>query len=164
MLNEYGEEIYLDLKQHWGFDLASFFGGEVFSSCKLIVSMIRNLPEGSRYVTARNKDVDALPEGEDIKLTADETRQLDAQIWTFDRQLQAMVINSINSNTVMTGGPWKDDSPPKFPVAGPIDWDPERKRKLAAKEKVETGNWDNWDVAKALGIPEAMFYTPPKSE
>jgi len=105
-----------------------------------------------------------MPEGEDVKLTAEETRFLDAQLWTFDRQLQAMVINAVNTNTAMTGGPWKDDKPPQFPVAGPIDWDPERKRKLAAKEKVETGNWDNWDIARKLGIPEAMVYRPPKSE
>lgn len=111
--------------------------------------MIRNLPEGSRYVAVRAQDVDQLPE--DIKLSSSEQRRIDAATWTFDRQLLAMVINSVNTNTVITGGPWKGEGP-KFPPTGPTAWDPDKVRRLNAREKVETGDWNNWDVARALGL------------
>lgn len=142
----------MDLKQYWGFDLASYLGGEVFSSSRIIFSMIRNLPEGSRYVAVRAHDVDQMPE--DIKLSSSEQRRIDAITWTFDRRLQAMIVNSINANTVMTGGPWQKGKEPKFPPLGPMDWDPDKKRKLDARERVESGNWTNWDVARALGLTD----------
>lgn len=111
--------------------------------------MIRNLPEGSRYVAVRAHDVDTMPE--DIKLSASEQKRIDATTWTFDRRLLAMITNAVNSNTAMTGGPWKGD-PPKFPIIGPMEWDADKMRKLDARERVETGNWSNWDVARALGL------------
>lgn len=154
LLDEYGEELYLDLKQYWGFDLASFLGGEVFSSFKLIFSMIRGLPEGSRYVAVRAGDVDQMKQ--DIKITTSEQRQLDSRTWSFDRQLTAMAVNAININTVLTGGPWKDNKPPEFAVVGPTSWDPKRTHQMKQREKYESGNWDLWDVARALGIKEAM--------
>lgn len=161
MLDEYGEELYLDLKEYWGFDLASYLGGEVFSSLGLIHSMIRSLPEGSRYVAVRSGDVDAM--SEDIKLTVSEQRQLDAQLWNFDRKLIAMAINAIGTNTILTGGPWKDNKPPEFPTVGPIEWDPKRMHQIKQREKYETGNWDLWDVARALGVKEAMvIHTNPE--
>lgn len=116
--------------------------------------MIRDLPEGSRYVAVRAHDVDQM--SEDIKLTTAEERRLDARLWTFDRKLLAMQINAVNNNTAITGGPWKGDKGPEFAIVGPAEWDPKRMQKLKAREKYETGNWDLWDVARAMGIPEAM--------
>lgn len=116
--------------------------------------MIRNLPEGSRYVAIRSLDVDQMEQ--DIKLTAPEKRRIDARLWDFDRRLQATLINAINTNTALTGGPWKDNKPPDFSIVGPIEWDPKRAQKLKGQEKYETGNWDLWDVARALGVSEAM--------
>lgn len=161
-MDEYGDELYLDLKQFWGFDLASFLGGEVLSSCRLIFTMIRGLPEGSRYAALRAKDVDA--GGKDIKLTAEEERFLDAQTWTFDRRLWAMITNAINQNTIATGGPWKDGKAPEFQIVGPVSWDPKRKKRLDAKERVESGNWDNWDVARALGWAPMMAAITPQDD
>lgn len=111
--------------------------------------MIRNLPEGSRYVAVRASDVDEMPT--DIEMSAEEQRRIDAQIWNFDRKLQAMIVNAVNTNTALTGK-WKKGKTPEFPIAGPIEWDEKRLRQLKAKEKVDKNDWNNWDVARALGL------------
>jgi hypothetical protein len=148
LLDEYGEELYLDLKEFWGLDLAAFIGGEVLSSCRLIFSMIRNLPEGSRYTAVRAADVDE--KQEDIELSLREQQILDARIWNFDRRLWAMQINAVNTNTTALGH-WQKGKEPKFPIIGPMDWDPARKKRAEIHEKVQKGEWTNWDIMRALG-------------
>lgn len=149
MLDEYGEELFLDLKEYWGLDLIAFLGGEVLSSVPVIIAFIRNLPEGSRYVSIRAADLDTAEK--DIELTPREIRITDARAWTLDRRLMAMITNAVNQNTSALGH-WQKGKEPQFPVVGPTSWDPKRMKRLEVKEQITNGQWSNWDVLAAMGM------------
>jgi len=143
LLDLYGEEIFLDLKEFWDFDLVSFFAGEVFSSITLIFSMIHNLPEGSRYVAARQTDADD-EEKADIEVDPRAEALMDNRVWTIDRRLMAMAINAIYSQVTVSGH-WGDSGPPEFPVIGPSEWRVEESKPEELK--------DNFDVLRKMGWP-----------
>jgi hypothetical protein len=108
----------------------------------LIFAMMRQLPEGSRYVaimSAPMDDDEARPEPEiDPKTEA----AMQRRHWTSDRKLMAMLINATRDLTLVTGH-WEKGKEPKFPVIGPPEWRGED----PAKKKPATTN----DVLKALG-------------
>jgi hypothetical protein len=148
LIEEYGEEILLDLLEFWNFDLVGFIAGEVFSSIRVISSMIRNLPEGSRFLSA--VAVDHPGASEDLPEPDPRIEAInDRRIWTLDRRLAAMAINAANTHTALSVQ-WKD-KPPDFPVIGPAEWQgPSEKAK--APEPVYT---DNFDFFRQMGWPSA---------
>jgi hypothetical protein len=149
LIEEYGEEIYLDLKEFWGFDLVGFIAGEVFSSIRVISSMIRNLPEGSRFLAAIAVDRPEL--SEDNPETDPRTEAInDRRAWTLDRRLAAMAVNAVNTHTSVSVQ-WKG-KPPEFPTIGPADWQSptDRSRAQAKPEPVYT---DNFDFFRKIGAP-----------
>lgn len=121
LLDEYGEEIWLDLKLTYGFDLVSFLAGGVAGSPRLILSMIRNLPEGTRYVSAL---ASAREESGEYELNESEQDSQPDPIaehmtWTSDRVLMAQLINSVNM-LVRYSIQW--ENPPNIPLVGPAAW------------------------------------------
>ncbi|MGZ5997045.1 MAG: hypothetical protein ACXWN0_15385, partial [Isosphaeraceae bacterium] len=129
------------------FDLVGFIAGEVFSSIRLISSMIRNLPEGSRFLAAvaiDHPDKFGDDQESDPRLEAINDRRL----WTLDRRLAAMAVNATNTQTAVVVQ-WRD-GPPDFPTIGPAEWqDPQAS---PAKEPVYT---DNFDFFRKMGWPSA---------
>ena len=106
--------------------------------------MIRNLPEGSRYVAAVT--VDRADEQEsDIEPDPRMEALMDNRVWTIDRRLKAMQINAIYSQ-VAVSGTWGKDGPPDFPVVGPSVW-----RDASPKKSKELK--DNFDVLRKMGWP-----------
>ena len=121
MLDEWGEELWLDLKHTYGFDLVSFLAGGVAGSPRLILAMIRNLPEGTRYVAAL---ASAREESGEYELTeSEQVSQPDPieehMTWTNDRVLMAQLINSVNM-LVRYSIQW--EKPPQIPLVGPAAW------------------------------------------
>jgi hypothetical protein len=148
LIEEYGEEILLDLREYWDFDLVGYIAGEVFSSIRIISSLIRNLPEGSRFLAAVAVDRPEIsgdgPEP-DPRIEAINDRRT----WTLDRRLQAMAVNAVNTHTALSIQ-WKD-KPPDFPVIGPAEWQPNDRSGASAKpEPVYT---DNFDFFRKMGWP-----------
>lgn len=106
--------------------------------------MIRNLPEGSRFVSAatvdRTDDDDAMTPPMDPRIEA----LMDQRTWTIDRRLQAMAINAIYTQIAASGN-WGKDGPPAFPTIGPLEWRAESKESKEPK--------DNFDVLRKMGWP-----------
>ncbi|HAP90778.1 MAG TPA: hypothetical protein DCR15_14055 [Arthrobacter bacterium] len=148
LIDEYGEEIYLDLKEFWGLDLVSFIAGEVFSSITIIFAMLRNLPEGSRYYAAVTVDREENPPEVTDKPKPDPRMEaiMDHRVWTLDRRLVAMEINAINLNTAISGT-WGPDGPPKFEQIGPSAWTE------GAIKPAEQEYEDNFDFFRKNGFP-----------
>jgi len=102
--------------------------------------MIRNLPEGSRYVAARVADASD-EELDDVEVDPRAEAVMDRRIWTMDRRLMAMAINAIYSQVTVSGH-WGTDGPPDFPTIGPAEWREETK---------EPELKDNFDVLRKMG-------------
>jgi hypothetical protein len=82
--------------------------------------MLRNLPEGSRYVaaiTSAPEVADAPPS--DIPAEANPAQEL--RMWTQDRMLMAQLINSVNT-LVRHSIQWEQGKAPKLPLVGPSAW------------------------------------------
>jgi hypothetical protein len=111
----------------------------------LIFVMIRNLPEGSRFVAAMEVDRDK-ENDDDTPLTDPRTEAvMDKRVWTLDRRLNAMQINAIYSHIAVSGN-WGKAGPPDFGIIGPADW----RDAGSAKSKEPK---DNFDVLKRMGWP-----------
>jgi len=133
----------MDLKEYWNFDLVSYIAGEVFSSITLILAMIRNLPEGSRFAAAMA--IDHAPDSDAPRLTDPRTEAvMEERVWTLDRRLKAMQINAIYSQIAVSGN-WGKDGPPEMPTVGPAEWREESKESKDPK--------DNFDVLRKMGWP-----------
>lgn len=110
----------------------------------MVSSLIRNLPEGSRFRAAVAYDRPA--ESEDLPESDPRAESIaDRRSWTLARRLQAMEINAINMNTAATGN-WKN-GPPDFPTIGPADWQGPQAAKSEPVYK------DNFDLFKKMGWP-----------
>lgn len=121
MIDDHGEEIWLDLKLTYGFDLVDFLAGGVASSPRLILSMIHNLPEGSRYVAAITAEREEsgmydVQESEEPSPVDPITEHL---TWTTDRVLMAQLINAVNM-LVRYSIQW--EKPLDLPLVGPEKW------------------------------------------
>ena len=101
-LDAYGEEIWLDLKQYWGFDLIEFIGGRCYGTVSQIFAMMRNLPEGSRYVAIMSApmDDDKAPKPQ---IDPETEAAYERRFWTQDRRLSAQLINAVRDLTLVTG-------------------------------------------------------------
>lgn len=104
--------------------------------------MIRNLPEGSRFVASMEVDRDKTDEP--LLLDPRIEAVMDRRVWTLDRRLNAMQINAIYSQIAVSGH-WGKDGPPDFTTVGPMDWRAESKQSKEPK--------DNFDVLKRMGWP-----------
>jgi hypothetical protein len=111
----------------------------------IILAMLRNLPEGSRFTAAMA--VDRAEESDDAGdfFDADPRREAvaDHRTWTLDRRLQATQINATYS-LIRVSAEWGKEGPPDFPVIGPASWQPEKKSS-------EPENL--FDVLKQMGWP-----------
>ena len=104
--------------------------------------MLRNLPEGSRYVAIMSAPMD-----DDVvrpELDPEKEAAYVRRFWTQDRKLMAQQVNAIRDLTLVTGN-WKKGEQPKFPIIGPPEWRGETATKKAAEPVT------NFDVLKALG-------------
>lgn len=104
--------------------------------------MLRNLPEGSRFVAAQI--VDHENDDADPELDPRTEALADSRTWTLDRRLQAMAINAIYTQIAVSGH-WGKDGPPSFPTIGPQEW---RAESTQSKEPK-----DNFDVLRKMGWP-----------
>lgn len=104
--------------------------------------MIRNLPEGSRFVAAMEVDRDKTDEP--LLLDPRIEAVMDKRVWTLDRRLNAMQINAIYSHIAVSGN-WGKAGPPDFTTVGPMDWRAESKQSKEPK--------DNFDVLRKMGWP-----------
>lgn len=89
------------------------------SSPRLILSLIRHLPEGSIYAAT----LQSAP-AEDVATEeppAEPDPAYEAQLWTTDRMLQAQLINSVNM-LIRHSIDWKDGKAPELPIIGPAKW------------------------------------------
>ena len=110
----------MDLIEYFDFSLVDFIRGDVASSPRLVLTMLRHLPEGSRYVaaiTSAPEVADATPQ--EIPEEADPALEL--RTWTQDRQLMAQLINSVNV-LVRHSINWEQGKAPKLPLVGPSSW------------------------------------------
>lgn len=126
MLDDHGEEIYTDLMLHYRFNLADALAGITACSSSLVLAMIRNLPEGSRYVAIMSAPDDSdEPQEEKPPLDPAVEAVLDRMTWTEDRRLLAQILNQLNV-LIRVSGTWKDGKGPEFPIIGPAEWREEK--------------------------------------
>lgn len=108
----------MDLLKHFNFDLVGFLRGDVASSPRLILTLIRHLPEGSNYVAIlQSAPVDDAPAEPPTEVDP----VMESQMWTQDRLLMAQLINSVNM-LVRHSIQWQDGKAPEFPLIGPGSW------------------------------------------
>lgn len=93
--------------------------GDVASSPRLILNLIRHLPEGSQYVSILQSAPGEDREPSDTPAEIDPLHE--AQMWNTDRMLQAQLINSVNM-LVRYSIQWQDGKAPQLPIVGPAAW------------------------------------------
>lgn len=128
LLDEYGEEIYVDLLEYHQLNIVDFVRGDVALTPRLILTLLRHLPEGARYTAA----IASAPEAAAVTAKRDTPEQpdpaLELRTWTQDRMLMAQLINSVNAlvrHTIQ----WEQGKAPKIPLVGPSTWRGEGKTK-----------------------------------
>jgi hypothetical protein len=106
-----------------------FLRGDVATTPRLILAMLRNLPEGSRYVAA----ISSAPEVADAPPSdtpAEDDPSAELRVWTQDRMLMAQLINSVNV-LVRYSINWEQGKAPKLPLVGPSSWSGDKGNKPA---------------------------------
>lgn len=124
-MDSYGAEIVADLLEAYGFDFQAWLRGEVNASPRYVLSLIGQLPEGSRYGLRYHFDHrEELAEvAKESSKDAEYDSWMDSQYWNGDRILWAQAINAIRELTMVAGaGKWKKGKEPKYPVVGPAEW------------------------------------------
>lgn len=104
----------------YGFNLAGYMSGDVAGSPRLILSLIRHLPEGSHYV-AILQSAAPVEDGPANDKPTEVDPVLENQTWTTDRMLIAQLINSVNM-LVRHSIQWQKDQAPNLPIIGPSAW------------------------------------------
>lgn len=119
---------------HYSLDLVAFLRGDVATTPRLILTMIRHLPEGSNYVAA----LQSAPVEEMAQLLGKEPEEpeidpvQESKLWITDRLLMAQLINSVNM-LVRYSINWGDGKAPELPVVGPAKWRNEGPEKTQSK-------------------------------
>lgn len=88
-------------------------------SPRLILSLIRHLPEGSHYVAILQSA--PAEDGATNDKPTEVDPVLDSQTWTTDRMLIAQLVNSVNM-LVRHSIQWKEGQAPNLPIIGPSAW------------------------------------------
>ena len=97
-----------------------FLRGDVAGSPRLILTLIRHLPEGSNYVAIlQSAPVEELPTKPEEPAPIDPV--MESQMWTQDRVMMAQLINSVNM-LVRHSIQWQDGKAPQLPLVGPSSW------------------------------------------
>lgn len=100
----------------------AFLRGDVASSPRLILTMIRHLPEGSNYVAAlQSAPVEELQELLQTDVPDEIDQVQEHKTWTMDKLLMAQLINSVNM-LVRHSIQWQDGKAPDLPLIGPAAW------------------------------------------
>lgn len=136
LLDTYGEELFIDLKREYSLDLGEFIRGEVATSPRFLLTMIKHLPEGTNFVAAHAAQVAKDPEynsqnSQDAPAPVDPVQEF--KQWTEDRRLMAQLINSVNL-LVRHSVQWQ--KPPNIPLVGPSSWRGEGESKPAKAQSV----------------------------
>ena len=114
--------MFTDLREHWDLDLVAFLRGEVASSPRLILTMIRHLPEGSNYVAKLASAPDELANvADDDTPPPPPDPVYEFKHWTEERRLLAQLINSVHM-LIRYSVPWEKGKEPKFEIVGPAAW------------------------------------------
>jgi len=106
--------------------------------------MLRNLPEGSRYIAAQVADHDPDAETDEEERDPRDEAVMDHRVWTLDRRLRAMEINALYT-LISVSADWKDGKGPDFPTIGPASWQEPTNQSNELK--------DNFDVLRKMGWP-----------
>lgn len=122
ILDEYGEELFIDLKREYSLDIVEFLRGEVATSPRLILAMIRHLPEGTNFMAVQAVKLQERREQDtqtdtDAQVAVDPIEEV--KQWTEDRRLMAQLINAVNM-LVRHSVQWQ--KPPNIPLVGPSSW------------------------------------------
>lgn len=96
--------------------------------------MLRNLPEGATFTAAMSAPGVADKPAVSERDPAQEAFA-DRKFWTSDRQLQAQLINAIQTLTRLTVK-WEKDKVPEFPIVGPMAWRGEETTKPASSQNL----------------------------
>lgn len=96
--------------------------------------MLRNLPEGATFTAAMSAPGVADQHATESEPDPEREAFADRKFWTSDRQLQAQLINAVQTLTRLTVK-WGDNKAPEFPVIGPMAWRGEDTTKQAAPQK-----------------------------
>jgi hypothetical protein len=128
LLDEYGEELYVDLLDYYQLNIVDFLRGEVATTPRLILTLLRNLPEGARYAAAIASAPEVATVAEKRETPEETDPASEARTWTQDRLLMAQLINSVNTLVRFTIQ-WEQGKAPKLPLVGPSSWRGEGKAK-----------------------------------
>jgi hypothetical protein len=140
LLDDFAEEIYISLLDHYKFDLIEWFDGKRKSSPAIILTMLRHLPEGSLYSATlsakyelRMKELKARKDaGEDVELPEEsEPSELERLIqekrsWTL---LPSLLAEGLNRDRALVWAQFDKENRPELPVWGPEAWWPESQKK-----------------------------------
>jgi hypothetical protein len=97
-----------------------FIRGDVALTPRLLLTLIRNLPEGAHYTAAVASAPETAAVAKKRNPKAEPDPALEFRTWNFDRQLMAQLINSVNAlvrHTIQ----W-EKNPPNLPLVGPDSW------------------------------------------
>ena len=107
---------------HFHLNLPDALAGRVKSSPSLVLAMLRNLPEGARYVATLSAPVGGDKEQDDPPpLDPELEGLLDRMTWNEDRRLLAQLLNQVNF-LISHCFPWQEGKAPEFPIVGPAEW------------------------------------------
>jgi len=119
--------------KHYNFDIIGFLAGSVAGSPRSILTLIRNLPEGSLYVSKLRASAPAKQADDDEPAEIDLFQE--NLTWTIDRVLMAQLINSVNM-LVRYSVNWSEGNEPDLPILGPAAWRGEGPESQAASKPV----------------------------
>jgi len=91
----------------------------VATSPRLLLTLIRRLPEGSNYVAVLSSA--PVEDGIDTDAPAEIDPVSERLLWTEDRRLMAQLINSVNM-LVRHSIQWEQGKAPTLPIIGPAEW------------------------------------------
>lgn len=100
-------------------DLAEVLAGGVATSPRLLMALIRRLPEGSNYVAVLSSAPVEASANHDAPAEIDPVSE--RLLWTEDRRLMAQLINSVNM-LVRHSIQWEKGKEPPIPIIGPAAW------------------------------------------
>lgn len=115
--------------------MQAWLRGDCYGSEAYVLSLISELPEGSRFTSRYHFDKRDDP-GKGVSDPEVEA-WLDHKYWDGDRMLFAQVVNALRELTMVTGaGKWRKGKEPDYPVIGPREWREKDSKKPDPKASV----------------------------
>lgn len=134
--------------------MADWLAGEARATPKMVLAMLRALPEEAAFVAhmrveaEREPDVDA--DGVPIEIDPELSSFLEKKTWTEDRRLLADIANRLGL-IFQYLHQWEKGQEPKLPILGPSEW---REQAEVAEQKSKLVTID--DVLGALTRSRSM--------